>query len=142
MKALTVIASMIMIGLLWACSPAPIAPDRDAMIEFAGTYEWIKSVGGFAGTETPETCECTRTLTLGRSGDFKNFYDGELISSSRYSMYTVRQPSGEKKLYILFGTEIDYPENLMQGVGLIADTVIFHAPGDAIDYPTAFYVKR
>ena len=60
--------------------------DQEINSELEGTWIWLKSTGGFAGTTQTPTSE-GYSLTIEFSDDgYQKFQDGELVISSDYSI--------------------------------------------------------
>lgn len=69
-----------------ACSSDPTAPEKDELPQaLFGTWSWIRSTGGIAGTtRTPESEGYTQTLTFTAPNQIELFRDGVAAAATTF----------------------------------------------------------
>lgn len=80
----SILNAVLLIAILFTvsgCSDNPASSGDDSLV---GTWSWTKGVS--FGTETPETCGCTRTLIFYKNGTFVFYYNGKIADNGRYSI--------------------------------------------------------
>ena len=81
---------LITVLLLIGCSKSlPTQNSTSSNSTIVGTWNWIKSSGGFTGgTITPASAGYTMKISFGSEGTYQSYRDDTLYASTRY---TVRQ---------------------------------------------------
>lgn len=70
-------------------------PSGPSAQEIIGVWNWIESVGGFAGTRmTPEMIGRTEKLVFGLKGAYERYANGKLEARGRYWVERKRLASG------------------------------------------------
>jgi hypothetical protein len=90
----------LLIILILAFSGCTDNPVSDADVSLVGTWHWTKGVG--FGTETPETCGCSRTIIFGEDNQYAFFYNGKMIDSGIYELKKIYNEPLDTTFTILY----------------------------------------
>jgi hypothetical protein len=129
--------------LLWSCSEKyiPTGASQGARSDstYVGSWNWIKSIGGFAGTtRTPATDGYTVKIELTRDSVYNVYRDGGLTVSRRFSIHREKNSYSPDSVDVL-----SYPNDPAiprQNIMLMSrDTLIII--DQCMDCYNSFYVR-
>jgi hypothetical protein len=90
----------LLIILILAFSGCTDNPVSDVDVSLVGTWHWTKGIG--FGTETPETCGCSRTIMFDEDNQYAFFYNGKMIDSGNYELKKIHNESLDTTFTMLY----------------------------------------
>ena len=95
------IACLVLVFVLAGCSSA-VEPSTKALV---GSWEWVESSGGFAGTTTsPSSTSSSRQIVI-TATTIQYYLDGSLLQTDSYSIQTKKSIFGGDKQMLVYESE-------------------------------------